>query len=148
MTDKNLGIYGEQLVENWLTQQGWEILYRRWHCRWGELDIVAQGYHAQGGKLSSPMLAFVEVKTRSQGNWDLDGLLSITRAKQKKLWTTTRLFLTRHPYLAQLPCRLDVALVSCHRTAPKLTKAHMQLPDGQRYLVLQDYLVNAIDGHA
>ena len=146
MADQDLGIYGERLVQDWLSQQGWEILYRRWHCRWGELDIVAQGYNAQGGKLSSPMLAFVEVKTRSRGNWDLDGLLSITRAKQRKLWTTARLFLTRHPHLAKLPCRLDVALVSCHTQPPAADKANMKLPDGRRYLVLQDYLVNAIEG--
>ncbi|MEM7064706.1 MAG: YraN family protein [Cyanobacteria bacterium P01_B01_bin.77] len=145
MADQDLGIYGEQLVQDWLIQEGWEILYRRWHCRWGELDIVAQGYNAQGGKLSSHMLAFVEVKTRSQGNWDLDGLLSITRAKQRKLWTTARLFLTRHPYLAHLPCRLDVALVSCHRSQPQAARTHLKLPDGQRYLALQDYLVNAIE---
>ena len=148
MADQDLGIYGEQLVQDWLAQQGWDILYRRWHCRWGELDIVAQGYHAQGGKLSSPMVVFVEVKTRSRGNWDLDGLLSITQAKQRKLWMTARLFLTRHPYLAQLPCRLDVALVSCHRTPPRADQACLKLPDGQRYLMLQDYLVNAIEGSA
>lgn len=146
MSHQDLGIYGEQLVENWLIQQGWTVLFRRWHCRWGELDLVVQGYNAQGGKLSSPMVAFVEVKTRSRGNWDLDGLLSITPAKQRKLWTTARLFLTRHPHLANLPCRLDVALVSCHATRPTNDKAHLELPDGQRYLVLQDYLVNAIEG--
>ncbi|MBT9315086.1 YraN family protein [Leptothoe spongobia] len=144
MSNQDLGIHGEQLVENWLTQQGWSILYRRWHCRWGELDLVAQGYNAQGGKLSSQMLAFIEVKTRSRGNWDLDGLLSITPTKQNKLWRTARLFLARHPHLAQLPCRLDVALVSCHPTCPQAAKAHLELPDGQRYLALQDYLVNAI----
>ncbi|MFG6106040.1 YraN family protein [Leptothoe sp. EHU-05/26/07-4] len=148
MPDQDLGVYGEQLVETWLMQQGWEILYRRWHCRWGELDLVAQGYNTQGGQLSSEMLAFVEVKTRSRGNWDLDGLLSITRAKQRKLWTTARLFLTRHPHLAQLPCRLDVALVSCHGKATQTARAQLKLPDGARYLVLQDYLVNAIEGWA
>lgn len=146
MSNQDLGVYGEQLVENWLTQQGWSILYRRWHCRWGELDLVAQGYNSQGGKLSSQMVAFVEVKTRSRGNWDLNGLLSITPTKQKKLWRTARLFLTQHPHLSQLPCRLDVALVSCHPIRPKAAKAYLELPDGQRHLVLQDYLVNAIEG--
>ena len=146
MSNQDLGIYGEQLVQDWLTHQGWEILYRRWHCRWGELDIVAQGYNAQGGKLSSQILTFVEVKTRSRGNWDLDGLLSISRAKQRKLWTTARLFLTRHPHLAQLPCRLDVALVSCHTAPPPAGQACLALADGKRYLMLQDYLVNAIEG--
>ena len=146
MPDQDLGLYGEQLVETWLIQQGWDILYRRWHCRWGELDIVAQGYSTQRGKLGSEMLAFVEVKTRSRDNWDLDGRLSITRTKQRKLWTSARLFLTRHPHLAQLPCRLDVALVSCHTQQPQVSKAKLCLPDGKRYLILQDYLVNAIEG--
>ena len=146
MSNQDLGIYGEKLVENWLTQQGWTILYRRWHCRWGELDLVAQGYNTQGGQLGSQMVVFIEVKTRSRGNWDLDGLLSITPTKQKKLWKTARLFLTRHPHLAKLPCRLDVALVSCHSTRPKDAKDYLQLPEDQRYLVLQDYLMNAIEG--
>ena len=146
MSHQDLGIYGEQLVENWLSQQGWTTLYRRWHCRWGELDLVVQGYNAQGGKLSSSMVAFVEVKTRSRGNWDLDGLLSITPAKRRKLWKTAQIFLTRHPHLANLPCRLDVALVSCHSTRPNNAKVHLELPDGKKYLALQDYLVNAIEG--
>ena len=128
-----------------MIQQGWDILYRRWHCRWGELDIVAQGYSTQRGKFGSEMLAFVEVKTRSRGNWDLDGRLSITRTKQRKLWTSARLFLTRHPHLAQLPCRLDVALVSCQTQPPQAARAQLALPDGKRYLVMQDYLVNAIE---
>lgn len=144
MSEIDLGCHGEQLVATWLENQKWRILERRWRCRWGEIDLVAQGHSNQGGSLCGPMLAFVEVKTRSQGNWDLDGLLSITPAKQKKLWRTVRLFLTRHPHLASLPCRLDVALVSCHSQRPQHLAVCRQLPESHRYLGLQDYLVNAI----
>jgi putative endonuclease len=144
MSVQDLGLYGEQLVSTWLQQQGWTILQRRWQSRWGEIDLIAQGYHAQPqGNLSSPMLAFVEVKTRSRGNWDADGLLSISRSKQKKLWTTARLFLSRHPQWAQQPCRFDIALVSRHTQVPAGAKAQLALPHGSAYLVLQDYLVNA-----
>ena len=144
MSIHDLGLYGEQLVQGWLERQGWKILHRRWHSRWGEIDLIAKGYNAQaGGRLSSPMLAFVEVKTRSQGNWDADGLLSVTRSKQKKLWTAARLFLTRHPRFAEMPCRFDIALVSCHAKPPAVAEAQLQLPDSSRCLVLQDYMVNA-----
>ncbi|MBE9075747.1 YraN family protein [Romeria aff. gracilis LEGE 07310] len=149
MTDRDaaeLGSYGEDLTATWLMRQGWRILQRRWHCRWGEIDLIAQGYNAQaGGRLSSPMLAFVEVKTRSQGNWDADGLLAVSRSKQKKLWTTARYFLVRHPHLAELPCRFDIALIACLPEPPLTAQASRQIPNRQRYIFIQDYLVNAFD---
>ena len=49
-----LGNLGETLVANWLIQSGWRILERNWHCRWGELDIVAQTC-----KPTKPVIAFV-----------------------------------------------------------------------------------------
>ncbi len=143
-TSQDLGLYGEQLVQTWLEQQGWRILDRRFQSRWGELDLVAQGYNSQAkGKLSSEMIAFVEVKTRSRGSWDAEGLLAITRSKQKKILTTARLFLTRHPQWAELPCRFDVALVGCYSQVPDTTKAHRPIPGQDRHLGLQDYIVNA-----
>ncbi len=38
----DIGILGENFVASWLQAQGWIILHRRWRCRWGELDIIAQ----------------------------------------------------------------------------------------------------------
>jgi len=118
-----LGILGEDLVAQWLQQQGWQVLKRRWHSRWGEIDVVAQH--------PAPCLAFVEVKTRSYGNWDENGLLAINFQKRAKLWRTAQLFLVKHPHLAEWPCRFDVALVSYQKinhpenrpsTSPKVTQ--------------------------
>jgi putative endonuclease len=111
-------LLGEALIAEWLKAQGWTVLHQRWHCRWGEIDLIAQQptAHESGApsqrRAPSATLVFVEVKTRSGNNWDADGLLAITAQKQAKLWQTAELFLSSHPELAELPCRFDVALVA------------------------------------
>jgi putative endonuclease len=193
----NIGQLGEQLVAQWLQAQNWVILHHRWRCRWGEIDLIAQ--HAEKGTgeepktvsttnhsgqqsctLTSlhpqpPSLAFVEVKTRSSGNWDADGRLSITPQKQAKLWQAAQLFLAKYPELANFPCRFDVALVSYQRVSlrsqgvspasisehythlssspaaiPKATQLAIQLGQpivtAEYRLFLQEYIPSAFDG--
>ncbi len=122
-THLELGQLGEKLVAHWLKGQGWTIMVQRWHCRWGELDLVAA---------NSETLAFVEVKTRRDKNWDLNGLLAITSKKQEKLLKSAALFLSAHPELERLNCRFDVALVQTAR--------------GQSDLVAQGNLQKGMDG--
>ncbi|MBD0395242.1 MAG: YraN family protein, partial [Microcoleus sp. C1-bin4] len=114
---RDIGTLGENLVAEWLQQQGWEILHRQWRCRWGEIDIIALGRDEESLKnqvllnQQSPTLAFVEVKTRRRGNWDAGGMLAVTTTKQAKLWQTAEIFLSTRPDLANNSCRFDVALV-------------------------------------
>jgi putative endonuclease len=124
-----LGQSGEMLVAQWLQQQGWSILARGWTSRWGELDVVAlrdgeraasQNENRIPSRNENQVVAFVEVKTRSSGNWDADGLLAITPSKQVKLWKTAQLFLAQYPHLADHPCRFDVALVNAVRAREAL----------------------------
>lgn len=102
------GLRAEHQVGEWLQASGWDLLHHRWHCRWGELDWVAI---APAIPPEPKTLVFVEVKARSRGNWDADGLLALTPRKQAKLWQAAELFLTTFPELATLPCRFDLVLV-------------------------------------
>lgn len=156
-----IGTLGENFVVEWLQQQGWEILHRQWHCRWGEIDIIALGTDAdsrihRGNENSrfpipdSQILAFVEVKTRRRGNWDADGMLAISVAKQTKLWQTAEIFLSDRPDLANNPCRFDVALVRCESLRPNTQKIlpstaanHQSALAGSYHLTLQEYIRSA-----
>ena len=164
-----LGTLGENLVAEWLQQQGWEILHRQWHCRWGEIDIIALGIdreteinrsnenspfpipHSPFPIPQSSTLAFVEVKTRSRGNWDAGGMLAVSATKQAKLWQTAEIFLSNRPDLANTSCRFDVALVRCEllrkndrQILPPLTTANSQSAVAENYLLtLQEYIRSA-----
>jgi putative endonuclease len=149
MSSRQIGNLGETIVAQWLQAQGWTILARSWHCRWGELDLVAHQNQP------SRHLAFIEVKTRSSGSWDDGGLLAISPQKQAKLWKTAQLFLAQHPDLGDLPCRFDVALVRCRRSQPepghapppKTVPLSLRQPVslGGYTLSLQDYIESAFE---
>ncbi|WP_159784849.1 YraN family protein [Sodalinema gerasimenkoae] len=149
-----VGTLGEDLVAQWLRGAGVRVLHQRWRCRLGELDIVA-GFPATPE--TAKTLAFVEVKTRSRGNWDHDGRLALSPAKCQRLNQAARLFLSRFPQYAQLPCRFDLALVRSQRapqgsaTSPTTPKLPNDITIGQPVLVnqlqltLQEYLVGVLD---
>lgn len=137
-----LGQSAEHLVAQWLTEQGWQKLEQRWHCRWGELDLVML--------TPDSGLVFVEIKARSRGNWDSDGLLAITATKQNKLVQAAQAFLAAQPQWAELPCRFDVALVSaqpCQIAVPSVATIQLGQPVavGTYYLTLQHYIPGAFD---
>lgn len=96
-----MGQKGERIAEKFLTKQGYKILDRNFHTRWGELDIVAK---------DSDVVVFVEVKARS----DVDFARpeeSVTPTKQEHLKKVAELWLLEN-YKVELPaCRFDVISV-------------------------------------
>jgi len=144
-TEKNqsldIGILGENLVAQWLEGEGWQILARRWRCRWGELDLVAIENMPQD---SSPIVTFVEVKTRRRRSWDGGGLLSITESKQEKLSLAAEMFLSDRSTLlplADYPCRFDVALVNYRALSPEVANNRVRplIVEVGRPVVVENY---------
>jgi len=145
----DIGTLGEDLVAQWLQSNHWIVLHRRFSCRWGEIDIIAQ---FEDGKPDNLMLAFIEVKTRSSGNWDAGGRSAITPRKQAKLWRTAQMFLSEYPDKADYPCRFDVAIVYCQLISKKFQdsvigsqKALAITEKGVHQLMLQEYIPAAFD---
>ncbi len=121
-------------MAQWAVAQGWVILEQQWRCRWGELDIVLAQRSSTLNQWE--LVAFVEVKTRSSGNWDENGALAITAQKQTKLWRTAELFLSAHPELSEVPCRFDVALVLGQRLRGEIDLAQV---DGKTVAIASGY---------
>ncbi len=107
------GQEAERLAEDYLVQQGFEVIKRNFRCKLGEIDLIAK---------SDGALHFIEVK----GRWsDLKGgpLEQVTPRKQQKVARVAELYLQRHPlqqgeraYLSvigvdhsQLPARIQWA---------------------------------------
>ena len=137
------GAIGEQWVAHWLIQQHWQILQRRWRSRWGEIDLIAESPRRE--------IVFIEVKTRSRGNWDENGMLAVNLAKQAKIQKTAASFLQRYPLFCDRNCRFDVALVASSPVGenlaltdrlPKIELRKPALWQGYR-LTLVAYLENA-----
>ena len=147
----DIGELGEDLVAQWLHSTGWSILHRRFSRRWGEIDIIAQLQEKNLCVNQLPQLAFVEVKTRSQGNWDAGGKSAITRQKQAKIGRTATIFLAEYPEKADYSCRFDVAIVYCRRISKQHTdmtltsEALASLSADGYQLYLQEYLPGAFD---
>ncbi len=102
--NKKIGDRGEDLVKDYLLSLGYQIVAQKWHCSYGEIDLIAA---------KENWLVFVEVKTRSVRNWDENGLLAISVTKQKKIILSAQSFLASNP--SEQCIRFDVALVQQDR---------------------------------
>lgn len=93
---KRIGNSGEDLAARYLESQGYEIIARNYHSRYGEIDIIAK---------NAEYIAYVEVKTRSISAYGLPRE-AVTPLKQQKIIKTAYVFEAQHPY--DLQPRFDI----------------------------------------
>lgn len=100
---RRLGEAGETLAARWLEAQGWRVLERNWHSRFGELDAIAVDTHGR--------LVFVEVKSRRGTRYGTPQE-AVTRDKQAHLRAAAWLWMQqRRGSLGTRGVRFDVVTV-------------------------------------
>jgi len=100
---QKIGLRAEDAAAAYLDAQGARILLRNYHCRCGELDIVAQ--------LGESELAIVEVRTRSSSAYG-GAAASVDATKRQRLVRAANRLLQQRRDLAKLRVRFDVIVVS------------------------------------
>lgn len=102
--DKHIrGSLGEDITESYLKKNGFYIVARNYHSRYGEIDIIAK---------NDEYLLFVEVKTRNELAIERPAA-AVTYSKQQKIIKTALIFLSEHEY--DLQPRFDVSEVTLER---------------------------------
>ncbi|WP_411676689.1 YraN family protein [Caproicibacter sp.] len=90
------GPFGEEAAADYLTENGYRILERNYHSRFGEIDIIAE---------NGQYIIFAEVKTRKAFSL-VDPEYAVTSGKQRKIAKTALLYLQKNK--TRLQPRFDV----------------------------------------
>jgi putative endonuclease len=102
LNPKELGVFGEEFACQKLVQRGYIIRQRNWHCRWGEIDIVA---------LDQEQIVFIEVKTRSNERFGT-AEDAFNRSKRKKFVQSAKSYLLDND-LFDMDWRCDMIAIHC-----------------------------------
>lgn len=97
--NREVGTDYEEKAAEILKTRGYQILEKNFHCRMGEIDLIAKenGY-----------LVFVEVKYRADTHMG-EPQEAVHYRKQKKICKAAAYYCMRHHIGAEQPCRFDVA---------------------------------------
>lgn len=101
------GRWAEDQAAEHLTANGLRLIERNFRCRSGELDLIM----ADG-----EVLVFVEVRFRRDRRFG-SGLDTVTRSKQRKLYTAARAYLASRGG-TDARCRFDVVSVTKRNYQP------------------------------
>ena len=97
--DSNFGSKAENIASGLLLQNGYKIIDRNFHSRFGEIDIVA---------LKDNTLIFIEVKARQSLRYGMPEE-AVTRQKLYKIRRTGEYYSILHP---ELPKKLRIDVVA------------------------------------
>ena len=95
----DLGKKGEDLAEDYLRKNGYQIIERNWSVEKYEIDIIAS---------NTEFIVFVEVKTRTSNHWG-NPEEAVSRTKIKRIVEAADFYLKE--YDIETPARFDVIAI-------------------------------------
>jgi len=109
--NKNLGQQGEQMIESYLSEKGYEILERNYRKKTGEIDLIARSP-------KKDEIVFIEVKTRKTGTYGRPEE-AVDLRKLRKI-EKTALFWLNENRRADMLWRIDILALELLKE-PKIT---------------------------
>lgn len=107
-----IGKLSEQLAAKYLITNGLTIIETNFHCRFGEIDIIAK---------NDKTLIFVEVKYRSDVNYG-GAISAVATSKQEKIKKSARIYLQQQALNEyNTACRFDVIAMQGQLNSPEIT---------------------------
>lgn len=95
------GHQGENIAANYLKKNGYKIVERNYHCKFGEIDIIA---------MDGEILTFIEIKTRSSKD-HIPPEFTVTKHKQSRIKKSALHFMGRHG-IEKRDCRFDIVAIT------------------------------------
>ena len=125
MNKKEIGNKGEDFAAEYYRKLGFEIKKRNFHCRGGEIDIIAE---------NEEYIIFVEVKSRSDNSFASPGE-AVDQRKQKRLTLAAMKYLSENETEKQ--AHFDVFEVYSHKDRiyrfQRIENAFEEVDFGGRY---------------
>lgn len=101
MDTRKVGIEGECLACDYLIRNGYEILYRNWTTKDGEIDIICKKNNS---------IVFVEVKNLPNATYDMLCKV-LSEEKRKRIIKTSKYFLLNHRQYNDSYIQYDVIVI-------------------------------------
>ncbi len=96
------GKVAEDVAATYLLEQNLNIIARNFHCRFGEIDLIA---------IDKNILVFIEVRYRKNEQY-LTALETIDKNKCHKIITTGNYYLSQHKTYRHHQCRFDTVTIT------------------------------------
>jgi len=110
-----IGQARESQAQKWLRTQGLTIIEKNFHCKGGEIDLIAlQTEKTPAGK-KRERLIFIEVKFRKTAEFGHPAEF-VNLGKQQRIHKCAQIFLMKYPDYENHPLRFDVIAMTADET--------------------------------